>query len=225
MQEVVGEFLPFAVALAVIPIPVIAVILMLFSQRPRSNGLAFLAGWVISVAAATGTLVALVDTSDAGESTGRSKAGAVLMLAIGAALVAMSIKQWRGRPTGDGNDPPAWMRTIEAFTAPKAFGLAVALAVLNPKNLLLMAGGAIAIAQADLIGTEQAIAVVVFTLVGSLSIAVPALAYVAMGERAQPMLDRAKEWLTQHSAAMMAVVLLLMGVVLVGKAVSSLGAS
>jgi len=40
----IGEILTFAVGVAVSPMPIIAVILMLFSRRARVNGLAFLAG-------------------------------------------------------------------------------------------------------------------------------------------------------------------------------------
>jgi hypothetical protein len=39
--------LPFAVRVAISPVPIIAVILVLFSARARVNGPAFLAGWVL----------------------------------------------------------------------------------------------------------------------------------------------------------------------------------
>ena len=52
--------LPQAIGVAISPLPIIAVILMLFSKRGhRSNGLAFLAGWVLALAV-VGTVVLLL---------------------------------------------------------------------------------------------------------------------------------------------------------------------
>ena len=52
MGQVIGEFLPLALGVAISPVPVIAVILMLFSERAKQNSLAFLAGWVVGIVAA-----------------------------------------------------------------------------------------------------------------------------------------------------------------------------
>ena len=49
MGSAIGSILPQAIGVAISPIPIIAVILMLFSKRARSNSLAFLAGWVLAV--------------------------------------------------------------------------------------------------------------------------------------------------------------------------------
>ena len=38
MGQGISEVLPFAVGVAIVPVPIIAVILMLFSQRARING-------------------------------------------------------------------------------------------------------------------------------------------------------------------------------------------
>lgn len=49
MSESFGQMLPFALVIALSPIPLVAVIAVLFSQRAVTNGTAFLAGWVIGV--------------------------------------------------------------------------------------------------------------------------------------------------------------------------------
>jgi Sap, sulfolipid-1-addressing protein len=48
----ISEVLTFAVGVAISPVPIIAVILMLFSQRARVNGPLFLLGWVLALAIA-----------------------------------------------------------------------------------------------------------------------------------------------------------------------------
>jgi Sap, sulfolipid-1-addressing protein len=49
MENALGSILPQAIGVAISPVPIIAVILMLFCQRTRSNGTAFLIGWVLAL--------------------------------------------------------------------------------------------------------------------------------------------------------------------------------
>ena len=62
MGDAIGEFLPMAVGVAISPIPIIAVILLLFGSRARRDGLAFLIGWIL----ATGVVLALFPCAIAG---------------------------------------------------------------------------------------------------------------------------------------------------------------
>jgi len=64
---------------------------------------------------------------------------------------------------------PKWMASGDAFMAPKAFGLAVLLGGLKPKNLILGAAAGTTIAQAGLSG-EQGVALAVFVVLASLTI-------------------------------------------------------
>jgi hypothetical protein len=224
MGEVIGEYLPLAVALAIIPIPIIAVILMLFSDHARSNSLAFLGGWLVAVAVTMAVLVALTSVEEMGTADDPSESGGWVAGVIGVLLIALAAKQWRSRPApGEEAKMPGWMSRIDSMRPPGAAGLAIVLAVLNPKNLLLIAGGAVVIAQGDLGTTDQIVAIAIFTLIASLSIATPTLGYLFLGERAQPALDRSKAWLLQHNAAVMAVLLLVIGVVLLGKGIAASG--
>ena len=117
---------------------------------------------------------------------------------------------------------PAWMEKIDAMKPAAALALALALSVVNPKNLLLVAGGAVAIAQADLSSGETAVAILTFTGIGALGVAVPTLGYLLKGEDIQPALDRSKAWLAANNTAVMAVLLLVIGATLLGKGLSSL---
>ena len=64
MADTFGDILPLAIGIAISPVPIIAVILMLFSNRARSNGPAFLVGWVFGVAAVTVVVLLLADAGD-----------------------------------------------------------------------------------------------------------------------------------------------------------------
>ena len=47
MGAVIGDLLANAVGVAISPVPIIAVILMLFTAKATANSLGFLLGWVL----------------------------------------------------------------------------------------------------------------------------------------------------------------------------------
>jgi Sap, sulfolipid-1-addressing protein len=65
MSESIAEVLAYAVGVAISPVPIIAVILMLFSARARVNSPMFLAGWVVALGVVSAVAYALADAGDA----------------------------------------------------------------------------------------------------------------------------------------------------------------
>ena len=59
MGEAIGQILTLGVGVALSPLPIIAVVLMLGTPRARSNGPAFLLGWLAGLAL-VGAIVLLV---------------------------------------------------------------------------------------------------------------------------------------------------------------------
>jgi cytosine/uracil/thiamine/allantoin permease len=113
------------------------------------------------------------------------------------------------------------MESLDHFTSAKAGGFGF-LAAVNPKNLILVAAGAASIAETGNAATEQILALVVFILIASIGVVGPVGAYFLLGDRSQPVLADLKDWLTQNSATIMAVVLLVLGFKLVGDGISGL---
>jgi threonine/homoserine/homoserine lactone efflux protein len=223
MGQAIGESLAAAVVVAVSPLPIVAVVLMLVSARGRANGPAFLGGWIVGIAG-TGALLLLVASSAGAHDDGQpADRVSWLKLVLGLGLLLLATRQWRGRPH-DGDEPPTptWMGAVDAFTPAKAGGAGVVLSAVNPKNLLLLVAGMASIAQTGIPAGEQAVALVVFTLVASLGVATPVVIAVAMGARAAPLLDRLKTWMATNNAVIMAVLLLVIGVKLIGDAISGL---
>ena len=82
----------------------------------------------------------------------------------------MAAKQWTKRPKpGKEPEAPGWMATIDSATPPRAALLGAALSGANPKNLALTLAAAASIAEAGLDDTDTAIAVAVFTALGSIT--------------------------------------------------------
>lgn len=215
MGSAISEVLPFAVGVAISPLSVIAVILVLFSARARVNGLVFTAGWVVGVAVVSTVIYLLADAGDVGRGGSGSDTSYWLKLVGGILLVLLAFRDWRKRSTADeAVDQPKWMSAIDTLTPVKTGGLAVLLAVANPKNLALSLAAGASLAQAGVSGGEAAVGLIVFVVIASVGIIVPVVAYLVGGERAAGVLNRWKTWLSVNNTAMMAVLLLVFGVVL-----------
>jgi threonine/homoserine/homoserine lactone efflux protein len=225
MGDAIGQVLSFGVGVALSPIPIIGVVLMLGTPRARTNGPAFILGWIVGLAA-VGTIVLLVSSgSDASEQGQPADWVGVLKLVLGALLLLVALRQWRGRPrAGEQAELPKWMRTIDAFKTRKAAVFGVLLSAVNPKNLLLTVGAAAAIAQTGAATGSQAIALAVFVLIGTLGVGAPVAIYFALGERSEHILDELKSWMGAHNAAIMATLCVVIAAKLIGDAISGFAA-
>src|SRR5438034_1310670 len=109
-----------------------------------------------------------------------------------------------------------------ALSPVATLGLAAVLAGANPKNLLLAVGGAAAIAQTAISAGQQAIAYLVFALIGTLGVGIPVGIYFAMGARSEKLLAGLKDWMTAHNAVIMTVLCLVIAAKLIGDGISGL---
>jgi threonine/homoserine/homoserine lactone efflux protein len=223
MGPVLGDLLPLAVGVAVSPIPIIAVILMLLAPKAGGTSAGFLAGWVVGIAGATTVFVLLAGTVDAGSSSEPSAAVSWIKLGLGVLLLLLAARQWQGRPK-PGAEPalPKWMAAIDQFTAGKAAGLGLVLSAVNPKNLLMCVAAGTTIAAGGLSGGQDAWSVAIFTLIAACTVAVPVAAYAIGRKRMAGPLESLHTWLTTHNGAVMATLLLVIGVVLIGKGLGGL---
>lgn len=205
------------------PLPIVAVVLMLVSGNARVNALAFVVAWFLSITAVT-VIVSLAAVSASSDDGAPSSWQGWLKVLLGFGLIALAVKQWRGRPRDDAEpETPKWMAAVDTFTPVKAAGLAALLAVVNPKNLLLAVSGGAAIATAAAGSTGAAIgASLVFAVVASAGVAAPVIVYFGAGDRAAHILGNLKQWLTQHNGPIMAVLLLVIGAKLIGDGITIL---
>jgi hypothetical protein len=214
----ISEVLTFAVAVAISPIPIIAVILMLFSARARINGAAFLFGWVAALAAVS--TIVYVASHDGSVATSSTASDSVSWgtIVLGVVFLVLARRNWRNRPAlGAEPSMPKWMARVDTLSPLQAAGLGVVLAVANPKNLILTMGSAAGLAQLGLSTSDAIVATAVFVLLGSVTIAGPVFYARFGGERARAALDSAKAWLGAHNAAVMGALFLVFGVDLIAK--------
>ena len=218
MGHGISEVLTFAVGVAISPVPIVAVILMLFSERARVNGPVFLFGWVLALSIVVTVVYVVSDQSSASTSSTASDTISWGKIVLGLLFLDLARRQWRSRPA-PGAEPkmPKWMAGIDALKPGKAFGLGLLLAGVNPKNLILTIGAGEGVAQLGLSTTDAFVSLLVFVIVGSLTITIPVLYYLLGGARAKEQLNDLKGWLAFHNAAVMTVLFLVFAVDLIAK--------
>ncbi len=222
MNGVLGSLLPLAIAITISPVPIIAEILLLFTRKPAADAGAYLVGFVVGLAVVLGILVAVADAVDLTHADRATGAGTV-QLVLGVALLVAAVRRFHTRPKDGATAPtPKWMDGIVGFTPLKSFGIGALIGAANPKNIVVGIAAAVTIASAGLPVAQSVVAAAVYVVVAVLGVAAPLVVTLALGSRATPILEGWRAWLEQNNATVMAVLLLVFGVVLVGKGVAGI---
>ncbi len=116
------------------------------------------------------------------------------------------------------------MLSVDRFTAGRAAATGAALAAANPKNFILTLAAATAIAETGTSAGKQAVALLVFVLVGSLGAAIPVVLFLLQGENARDRLDGLRDWMVRHNGAVMAILCIVIGAKLIGDAIAGFSA-
>lgn len=222
MNGAIGESLPLAIGIAISPIPIIASILMLMSPRAGRTSVGFLVGWLAGVAIAVVVFTLLANVLPEQEGEGGRPAVAIVQVVLGAALLALSVRNWRSRP-GPGDDAalPSWMTAIDSMGAAKALTLGFLLSAVNPKNLLLAMSAGVAFGHADLSAGTGAATIAIFVVLAGSSVAVPVIAFHLAPQRIGEVLQQVRTWLVASNATIMAVLLLVLGAKVLGNGVGN----
>jgi hypothetical protein len=223
MGQAIGGSLALAIGVALSPVPIIAVVLMLTTRRAKVNGPLFVLGWLAGLAVVGAIVLSIAGPAGASSSGSPATWVSWVKVALGLLLLLVAGRQFRGRPRDGARAAlPKWMARIDDIRPLAACGLAALLAGVNPKNLLLAVGGAASIAQTGISGGQQAIAYLVFALVGTLGVGIPVGIYFVLGPRADKLLAGLKDWMGEHNAVIMSVLCLVIGAKLIGDAISGL---
>lgn len=216
MGEAIGQAISLGIPVTISPIPIIAVVLMLDTPRARTNGPAFVVGWLVGLSL-LGTLVVLIAAgADASDDGGPARWTGWVRIVLGVALLALAARQWRARPRSGDGELPSWMATVDAFRPPRAAAMGVLLSTVNPKNLLITVAAATAIAQSGVDAGEEVIAMAVFVVVATIGPTIPVALFFVLGARAKDALDELRGWMARNNTAIMAVIVLVIGAKLVG---------
>jgi hypothetical protein len=224
MGGAIGEMLPLAIGIAISPLAIVAVILILTTPRARTNGLAFLGGWLLALAVVGGVALAVTDAAESADSSGPRTIVAVLTIALGVLLLVLAWRGFRSRPAPGEEAPlPKWMAALDRFTPVRSLAVAALFGGVKPKNLILAATAAAGIAASGLGGAQQVVVLLLLILVASVGIIAPVAVYFLMGEeKSAQILGGWKTWLVANNSTVMIVLFVVFGVVLLGNGIGGL---
>ena len=224
MGGAIGEMLPLAIGIAISPLAIVAVILILTTPRARTNGPAFLGGWLLALAVVGGVALVATDAAESADSSGPRTIVAVLKIVLGVVLLVLAWRGFRSRPKPGEDAPlPKWMAALDRFTPGRSLAVGALFGGVKPKNLILAAAAAAGIAGSGLGGAQQVVVLLLLILVASIGIIAPVAIYFLMGEeKAARVLDGWKTWLQANNSAVMIVLFVVFGVVLLGKGIGGL---
>jgi len=225
MVDALADVVPIAFGLMLVnPLPIMAVILLLFSSRAGSVVPAFLVGWFAGLLLVGWLLIFVVPAERlVGTERDPSTLASVIRVILGAGLLWLAARKWMTRPK-EGETPklPGWVTSLESASPLSALGIGAAMGGLNPKNLVFAVSAAVAIAEWQLTNAENAVLLAIYAVVGSLGILIPAIWRAAGGESAAATLQEWRLWLSRNYNVLMGVVFVVFGVLVISKGVSGL---
>ncbi len=225
MGEAVAYAIPFALGVALNPIPVLAVVLILAAPRGLLRGAALLAGALSSFAVVAVVVFALESGADPIEDGETATWVSVVKLVLGLALLALAVRKWRGRPGADDGEPelPGWMAAVETLSPWRCAAAGVALMGLNPKNIMITTGAVTSIVGTGATTSSQVVALGVYVLIGSAGVGLPVLATALFGSRASHGLGAVRDWMLRRHKGILAGILLVLALVLIVSSIAALG--
>jgi len=219
---VLTGLVPLGLVIALSPITVIPAVLVLQAPRRRPSSLAFLVGWLVGLAALTAVSVAA-----SGALGGLHKSpptwASWLRVVLGSGLILLGVYRWLARHRQ--SESPAWMRSFATITPPRAGVTGAALVVVRPDVLVFCVAAGLAIGASGLDVADAWVAAAFFVAVAASTVAIPILAYLAAGHRLDHVLTRVKDWMDQHNAALLAAILVVIGLMVLYNGIHALQAA
>lgn len=210
------ELLPYVLPLALSPLPAIAAIMVLLAPAGMRGGQGFLLGRCLTLFA----LLCLVALGAAALGWGAGPERPWLRIGFGVLALAVAGLVWVRRPRGEDAPPPRWMQAIDGLSPAGAIRFGALLTLVNAKELAFVLGAAAALAGMRPPPGPALAAAAGFALLGSLGAILPPALLAAGLPRAR--LVAVRGWLVRHNAALIAGVLLVIGLRLLAKGLSGL---
>ncbi len=205
--------LPLAVAAALQPLQVFAMISLMKGRRGVANGLAYISG-MTAFRLALGALfwVFLSGVEEAIESGG-GKFGLIVgtvLVVLGIALLFYGLRY--GFSANEGEETtPTWLKNLGDASPAKAGMIGVAMLALDPKDWLVDLAAVDMVAAADLGGLASVVAYLWYALLSMTPVFIPLIMVLAAPQKGTESLDSLNAWLERHARIIVIAVAILLG--------------
>jgi len=198
-----------ALVVALSPVPiVVALVLLIHNDRPHSSSVAYVLGRLTGLAALTTAFMRVPRLLD-GLKGGVPPWTDWVVVAVGVAVVLLGAHLWWRRATP--TDKPGWEGRVGRITPMAAAAVGVFPMLANPKVIAASAAAGSEIATVHLTVVGVVAAVAYYAALANSTIAAPVLAYLIVGPRIDPRLERIRRWIQHRQQAMTAMALVIVG--------------
>lgn len=207
--------LPYAVGIAVSPLPIAFVLLLLSGPRGRARAAGFAAGWAVGLAATVSVLVVLVNRLDVQDSH-PAWIGAA-NVAVGVGFLAAAAQAWRGPQLMAGV-----LGAIDHLTPARSAISGVVMSSVNPKVYALTLGAALALATTGATTGTAAATTTLYVAIGATGVILPVGVDLAAPVHSAHWLESFRAWLETHERTILIVLGVLIGVVFLRQGIATL---
>jgi len=213
MAELILSLVPLAVAAALQPPQVIALVVLLQTRRGAVNGLAYILGMIVFRLLLGGIFWVLLSSV---EKTVETRGGNFSLL-VGTFIFSLGILMLvhalrRGFSAQGADEATAsWLDQLDNVTPFRAALVGVAFLALDPKDWLVDISVINLIAEADLFRMESLLAFLVYILMAQSLLLIPLILSLFFPQRTQSGLTRFTGWMKRQERAIEVVFALIFG--------------
>ena len=219
--EAINQTLPMAFGITASPSPMLAMVILLMTNRAKSNSIYFLLGWFGGLML-VGLLVLLIPEMGVGTSGSLADSTRIKIM-LGALFLILSIIVARQIPVkGRKASPPGWQEKLDRFGFSQSIAFGFFFAVPNLKNASLVAAGMSTVNQSGLGMDTKLVILFLFCLIASVGVLIPPFIYLAFHERVQPLFLALKKWLIRNRALILFLILVVFGLLWIVQGIRSI---
>ena len=200
-----AHVLVYALAAAASPLVLTATFVVIRSTRPRTNGIAFLSGFLLGTAIACGLGLVLGQTA-VDRLDSHTTVEAVLTIVLGVVLMLIGLRARHAVPRpeaeAEGSRASAILAGLANVRPAAGFSMAGLLGFGGPKRLVLTFLAMATVSDAGVGDIADVTLVIVYIAIATALVSVPVGSVIIAGERAAVILMRGQSLLTRHAAAL-----------------------
>jgi len=225
MTELILSIVPLAVAAAMQPPQVIAMVVLLQTRRSVANALAYIVGMIVFRLFLGGTFWVLISNVEERVETRGGNFSLLVgtfILVLGILMLVHSLR--RGFSAHDEDEATAsWLDKLDDVTPFRAALIGVAFLALDPKDWLIDISVINLIADADLSSLNNLLAFLAYILMAQSLLLVPLIFSVFIPQGTQSGLTRLTVWMKRYERAIEVVFALIFGLLFLYTGLDLLG--
>jgi len=201
------------------PLPIVAFILVLSTEKGTRNGLGFIAGWVLCLV----TIIVLTLAASGGEppapKSPPAQLASIAAILVGVFLLGIAARQRRRMQSGPRppRPPPKWMTKVDTMSVWATASLAI---LLQPWPFV--AAGAALVVDASISSSESLVYLILFCIVATASLITMELYMVIAHDKATAKLAALRKWIESNRDKAIIILALVAGIALTAKGIYQL---